>query len=130
MPQLAPRILKDAAQADHTYVPASFTGAKTVFVDRSATRFSDQSTLTETTRPAAKGNNGHKLDVVLSLPHPVVDQDGCCVDKDAPATSYINTSVLASKHATAAQLDDLIALYRTYVASPAFADLVKGGTNW
>lgn len=130
MPQLAPRVLKNAEEADKTYTPASFNGTKTVFVDRSQGRFADQSTITETTRPTAKGNNGHKFESTLALPHPVVDQDGCCVDKDAPATSYINTSVLANKVATAAQLDDLIALYRSYVASSAFADLVKGGTNW
>lgn len=130
MPQLAPRVLQDAEAANQTYVPGTFNGVKTVFVNRSAARFSEQATLTETTRPAAKTNLGHKFDAGLSFPHPVVDQNGCCVDKDAPAASHFNVSILASKVATAAELDDAIAQFRSYVASAVFADLVKGGSNY
>lgn len=131
MPQLAPRILKDAEAADRTYSVATFTGNRAVFVDKvTQTSFANQSTLTETTRATAKGNDGHRFDLAIAYPHPVVDQAGCCVDKDSPAASYININALASKHAPSGDLDDLIAIFRSYVASPAFADLVKGGSNW
>ena len=130
MPQLATRVLKDAKSVDHSYVPTTKVGNRAVFTDRAEASFQNQSTLTEETRPVTKANEGHKLRATLALPHPVQDQEGCCVDKDAPAVSYINIDTLASKRASGAQLDDLIALTRSYVASAAFADLVKGGNNW
>lgn len=131
MPQLAPRVLKDANDEDRTYSVSTFNGNRAVFSDKvSQLVFANQSTISETTRPTAKGNDGHKFDFALAYPHPVVDQAGCCVDKNTPPASYININALASKHAPAADLDDIIAIVRSYVASPAFADLVKGGSNW
>lgn len=131
MPKLAPRILKDAEAVDRTYDVSTFDGRKAVFSDKTTqTRFALQSVLTETTRPTAASNNGHKFDATLSYPTPVVDQDGCCVDKDTPPISYINVNALANKHSAAADIDDLIAIFRSYVASSAFADLVKGGSNY
>lgn len=129
MPQLAPRILKDAQDANVTFNVSTFNGKVAVFVAPGA-RFSDSQVLKEETRPSAKNNEGHKLVVSLILPHPVMDQEGCCVPKDTPPVSTLNLSTLASKHATAAQLDDFVAEIRSYVATQAFADLVKGGSNW
>jgi len=128
MPQLAPRVLKNGA-ADVTYDVSTFDGRKAVFVAPSA-RFSESSTLTETTRPTASTNDGHKLTVTLALPHPVVDQDGCCVNKDTPPSSYFTINTMASKFATDAQRETLVSLLKSYVNSPAFAALVKGGSNY
>lgn len=130
MPQLAPRVLKNAMNADQTYDVSTFVGNKTTFVNVAAGRFSEQSVLTETTRPSAAKNDGHKLSASLALPHPVVDQDGCCVNKDATPSSFFSINTLASKFATDAQKDDLVALIRSYVQTSEFAALVKGGNNW
>lgn len=130
MPQLAPRVLKDAEDADQTYAVSTFNGVKTVFVNLAEARFANQSTLSETTRPTASNNDGHKLSVSLALPHPVEDQEGCCVNKDAPPASYFAINTMLSKFATSAQGDDLVALIRSYVNSTAFAALVKGGNNY
>lgn len=131
MPALAPRVLRNAEAADVTYAVSTFNGSKALFVDQTTeSRFANQSTLSEQTRPTAAANDGHKLTVSLALPHPVEDQDGCCVNKDAPPSSYVAINTLASKFATGAQIDDLIALTRSYVNSAAFAELVKGGNNW
>lgn len=130
MPALAPRVLKNAANVDVTYDVSTFNGNKAIFVDGTQARLADRSVLSETTRTAAANNEGHKLTVSLALPHPVVDQEGCCVSKDTPPASYVAINTMASKFATAAQIDDLIARARSYVASAAFASLVKGGSNW
>lgn len=130
MPQLAPRVLKNANDTDVTYDVSTFTGNRAVFVDTTNARFSDRSVLSETTRPTASTNEGHKLSVSLALPHPVEDQEGCCVPKDTPPSSYFAINTMASKYASSAQLDGFIALIRSYVASPAFASLVKGGNNY
>lgn len=131
MPALAPRILKDAEANDRTYAVSTFNGSRAVFVDLvSQTSFANQSVITETTRPTSKGNDGHKFDFSIAYPHPVEDQAGCCVDKNTPPASYVNINSLASKFAPSADLDDLIAIVRSYVASPAFAELVKGGSNY
>lgn len=130
MPAIAPRVLKNAANVDVTYNPAALGGNKATFVDQTNGRFADQSVLTEITRPTSSSNDGHKFTVNLALPHPLLDQDGCCINKDAPPSSYLAITTLASKHATGAQIDDLIARTRSYVASAAFAALVKGGNNY
>lgn len=130
MPQLANRVLKNAANADVIYVVGTFNGVKSTFVDDSQPRFADWSVLSETTRPTASNNDGHKLTASLSLPHPVEDQEGCCVSKDTPPASYFTVNTMLSKHATAAQGDNLVALLRSYVNSAAFAALVKGGNNY
>lgn len=128
MPQLAPRVLNNGTD-NVTYAVSTFNGSQAVFVAQ-ADRFSESSTLTEVTRPTSTKNDGHKLTVALALPHPVGDQDGCCVNKDAPPVSYFNLNTLASKFATPAQRDQLVALIRAYVGTTAFADLVKGGSNY
>lgn len=129
MPQLAPRVLKDSNDVNVTYGVSTWNGKQAVFVAPAA-RFSESKILREETRPSAKNNDGHKLTVSLILPHPVVGQDGCCVDLDAPPASTFNISTLANKHASAEGLDDLVAAIRSYVASDVFAELVKGGSNW
>lgn len=128
MPQLAPRVINNGTD-DVSYDVSTFNGLKAVFVAPAA-RFSESSTLTETTRPAASNNEGHRLTATLALPHPVEDQEGCCVSKDTPPASYFTVNTLASKFATAAQRDELVALLRSYVNSTAFAALVKGGSNY
>lgn len=130
MPALAPRVLVNST-ATVTYDVSTFDGKKAVFVNSgSQALFANQSTLTEATRPTAQSNDGHKLTVALALPHPVVDQEGCCVDKNAPATSYLNLNTLLSKFATAEQANDFVALIRSYVGTTAFAELVKGKSNY
>lgn len=129
MPALAPRVLKDAANVDQQYDVSTFDGRKAVFVHAGA-RFSESSTLVETTRPSASNNDGHKLTATLTLPHPLEDQAGCCVNKDTPPASYFTINTLASKFATSAQRDDLVALIRSYVNTAAFAELVKGASNY
>lgn len=128
MPQLAPRVLNNGTDPV-TYDVSTFDGRKTVFV-AAATRFAESSTLTEETRPTASKNDGHKVSVTLALPHPVGDQDGCCVNKDAPPVSFLNLNTLASKFATNAQRAEFLALIRSYVNSTAFGALVVGGSNY
>lgn len=129
MPQLAPRVLKDAQDANVTFDVSTFNGKIAVFI-APGERFSTSQVLKEETRPTAKNNDGHRLVVSLTCPHPVVDQEGCCVDLDTPPASTANISTMASKFATGAQLDDFVAELRSYVNSSAFAALVKGGSNW
>lgn len=129
MPALAPRVLKNAAAVDVTFNVSTFDGRKAVFVNQGA-RFSESQVLSEVTRPAAANNEGHKLTATLAQPHPVVDQTGCCVNKDTPPASYFTINTLVSKFATAAQRDDFVAELRSYVASAPFAALVKGESNY
>lgn len=128
MPQLAPRVLNNGTE-NVTYDISTSAGLETVFV-AAADRFSESSTLKETTRPTSTKNDGHKVTVALALPHALGDQDGCCVNKDAPPVSYFNLNTLASKFATPEQRDELVALIRSYVNTTAFASLVKGGSNY
>lgn len=128
MPALAPRVINNGT-SDVTYDVSTFNANKAIFVAPAA-RFSESSTLTETTRPTASTNEGHKVTASLALPHPVEDQEGCCVTKDAPPSSYFTINTMASKFATPAQRDQLVALMKSYVNSAAFAALVKGGSNY
>nr|APG77241.1 hypothetical protein [Hubei levi-like virus 10] len=130
MPQLAARVLKDAQNVDHTFNPASKNGNVVVFVDRSQAAFANQSTLREEITPTTSANQGHRLNAALTIPSPILDADGCCVDKSTPPVSFIQVRTLASKFASSSELDNLIAEFRSYVASEVFADLVKGGNNW
>lgn len=130
MPALANRVLKDAANVDHTFQPASQNGNVVVFVDRSQPSFANQATLREEITATTRDNMGHRINNTLTIPSPVPDQEGCCVDKTEPPVSFIQVRSLASKFSTSAQLDDLVAEFRSYVASAVFADLVKGGNNW
>lgn len=128
MPQLAPRVINNGT-VDVTFDVSTHDGQKATFV-AAAARFAESQTLVETTRPTSSKNDGHKLTATLALPHPVEDQEGCCVSKDTPPSSYFTINTLASKFATAAQRDQLVAEIRSYVNLPAFAALVKGGSNY
>lgn len=130
MPQLAPRVLTDASATDHSLAVGTFNNNVASFTETAVSRLVDRMTLVEKTRPASVSNQGHKLNVTLTVPHPVADQENCCVDKNQPAASYFNMDSMLSKFATSAQADDFIAYVRSYVSSAAFADLVKGGNNW
>lgn len=130
MPALANRVLKDAAAVDHTFNPTTKNGNTVVFVDRAQPFFANQATLREEVTPTNAVNQGHRLTATLTLPTPVADQDGCCVDKTQPPVSFLQVKSLASKFSSSSELDDMIAEFRSYINSAVFADLVKGGNNW
>lgn len=125
MPQLAPIVLNDGTN-DNTFNPSGFNGERAVFVESAVDRLANQPRINTRVRPAAATNTGHLVETVLSFPVPVLDQDGCCVDKDAPAISSFNVRTLRAKTATQAQMTSALAEFRSYVASTAFADLVMG----
>lgn len=130
MPQLATRVLKDAEAVDHNYVPTNKNGTVAVFTDRVQPFFANQSTLREETTPVTKNNEGHRLTAALAYPSPVKPVEGCCIDPTQAPVSFIQVKTLANKQATGTELDDMIALFRSYVASAEFAALVKGDNNW
>lgn len=125
MPQLAPIVLNDGT-TPHTFNPSGFNGERAVFVETAVDRLANQPRINTRVRPAASANTGHLVETVLSFPVPVLDQDGCCVDKDTPAISSFNVRSLRAKTMTAAQMESALAQFRAYVASPVFADLVLG----
>lgn len=122
-------VLADGATpaVNHTYRADGVVGREAFWVDDTTkTRVSEWSTIKVTQRPAASNNDGHKVVTSFILPHPLADQQGCCVNKDAPPYSRFTIETLRSRFATNAQADDLVAFIRSYVASPQFAAAVKG----
>lgn len=122
-------VLKDGATpaVDHTYRANGVVGREAFWVDDTTfTRASEWSTIRVTQRPSASNNDGHKVVTSFVLPHPLADQAGCCVNKDAAPYSRFSIETLRSRFATNAQANDLVAFIRAYVASPQFEAVVKG----
>lgn len=130
MPAIATRVLTNATAVSKNFTPNNIVGFKSVFVEETETRIANRPVLSETTRPTASNNVGHKVSVTLALPHPVTDAGASDAVKDLPPTSYFNIETLAHKYSTSAQQDDLLAFFKSYVNSAAFAALVKGGNNF
>lgn len=129
MPAIAPIALVIGA-ATETYAPTSFDGKRTTFTDTSTGILANWRQVRVDVRPAAQGNTGHLVDVLLVRPNPVGDQANCCVDKDNAPASTVNIKTLLHKTSTAAQADELVDMIRKYVATTAFADLVKGASYY
>lgn len=129
MPQLAP-ISLTIGETTEAYNPSSFDGKRSMFVDSSTGRLADWRTIRVDVRPAAQGNTGHLVEVLLVRPNPVEDQTGCCVDKDNAPASTVTIRALLHKTSTSAQAVELVEMIRSYVATSAFADLVKGASYY
>lgn len=122
-------VLPDGADpaVDHTYRANGVVGREAFWVDDTTNpRVSEWSNIRVVQRPAASNNDGHKVTTSFVLPHPLADQSGCCVNKDAPPYSRFTIETLRSRFATNAQASDLVAFLRAYVNSPQFAAAVKG----
>lgn len=127
MPQMAPIVLKDGQAADVTFNPSGFDGATATFINNAPARVSEWERLSIQVRPNASNNEGHKVTVTGILPIPAPTGTGCCVDPNgALPYGMFQVTTLRQKTMSAAEVDDMIAYLRSYVATTAFADLVKG----
>lgn len=129
MPAIAPIILVDTSKdpdVNHTFNPTANANGKVLFTDRSPGRAADWLKLSSSTAVASGLTGKMKTVSSLTVPVPVEDQAGCCVDKDGPTVIAFNTDVAVPTGATQAQVDTALSLFRSWVNSTNFADTVAG----
>lgn len=128
MPTIANVVLTDDSvdpPVDHTYNPASKVEGQTMFVDRSDDRAANWGKLSASASLPTATTAG-KSKSTLTIPVPVTDQTGCCVDKDAPKVIAFNVSTALPSHATDEEADSALAQFRSWVNSDDFASLFSG----
>lgn len=128
MPQVAPIVLNDGV-ANKTFTPTSLSNGVALFTNREAARAADWPKLSASSVPPSRARGKGVVKSAFTVPVPVSDQDGCCVDKDAPTVIAFNLDVGTPAHATAEQITKALEQFRSFIASATFEDLVEG-SGW
>lgn len=115
---------------DHTFGPSSNQNSTAMFADRSPERAADWPKLSIRTASPTKAAGKGGQHVTLTIPIPVEDQAGCCVDKNAPTVVAMEAKASVAVSASAAQRKTAVALFRSYVNSQDFEDLVVKLENY
>lgn len=129
MPQVAPITLKDSDNANVVFNPVSLVSSTALFADQTATRTADWPKLSANPTPPTKSAGKGSMKTTFTVPVPVVDQSGCCVDKDAPSVISFNVSTGLPINTEKAKAEDALALFRSWVNSTTFKDLYLG-SGW
>lgn len=125
MPQLVPLTL-EVGEDTLTFTPTSNRNNKAILVDiESRSLVADQQMISAEVNTAT-ATSGSRFRGVVKSPIPVVDQAGCCIDKNSPSAIYINIDVVGSNYASSEQRTNALALFRAWAASDAFAALFNG----
>lgn len=115
---------------DHVFGPASNQNSIAMFADRSPERVADWPKLSVRTAQPTKSAGKGTQHVTLTVPVPVEDVSGCCVDKNAPSVIAIEAKASVTTTASATQRKTAVALFRSYVNSQDFEDLVVKLENY
>lgn len=125
MPQVVPITLNNG-QEDRVYNPVSLANGQALYADRTESLAANWSKLSAKSEVPTKAKGKGVVRSSLTIPVPVTDQAGCCVDKDSPTVIALNFDVHVPVNASAAQRTAAIALFRSWVNSATFAELVNG----
>lgn len=115
---------------DHVFGPQSNQNSTAMFADRSPERVADWPKLSIRTGSPTKAAGKGTQNVVLTVPIPVEDQSGCCVDKNTPTVIAMEAKASVTTTSTADQRKTAVALFRSYVNSQDFEDLVVKLENY
>lgn len=128
MPQVAPITLNDGT-ANKIYQPTSLSNGVALFANRDPQRAAEWPKLSASAAPPSRAKGKGSVKSAFTVPVPVSDQDGCCVDKDTPTVIAFNVDVGVPSHATAVQITAALEQFRSWINSETFEDLVEG-SGW
>lgn len=133
MPVFSNKTLVDNSvdpSVSHTFGPASNSNSMAMFADRSPELVAEWPKLSVRTTAATKQAGKASQHVTLTIPVPVESETGCCVDKNAPTVIAMEAKASVVNQSSAAQRKTAVALFRSYVNSQDFEDLVVNGESY